>query len=164
MTRFRTINYGKQLYESLRNYFSVNTQGNLSILYRFMACIMQLFQGPFDAYVVQRQTLWLIANCKWQIGQLTNVLNYLYDRADKRIYITQSRTTNTSAPTFEYPTTLQARKFGEMTPAQARKFFDSVSTSVVIINVPVSVNISAITATIELIRLQGIPYTINVFT
>lgn len=162
MTKFRTINYGKMLYEALRNYFSVNTQGNLSILYRFMAAVIQPLQGPFNNYVQQRQILWLIANCKWQIGQLTNVLNYLYDPMAKRIFITQSKTTNISATTFEYPATLQARKFGEATPAQGRKFLDSASTTVVTINVPSSVSVPAITATIELIRLQGIPYSINV--
>ena len=163
MSIFRNIKYGRQLYEALRNYFSVNTSGVLSKLYRYMAAVVQPLIGPWGVYDTQRRIYWLIAQCKWEVGQLTNVLNYLYDPQQKRIYITQSTVQNVGAPKFPYATSLQARKFGEVTPAQGRKFLDSLSTRTVIFNVPAAVNLSAITATIEQIRLQGIPYTINVF-
>lgn len=151
------------LYEALRNYFSVNSDGNMSILYRYLACFVQPFIGPFGDYVTFRNRMWLVAQCKWTIGQLTNVLNYLYDPDQKRIYITQSVTTNIAAPKFPYETHLQGRKFGEITPAQGRKFLDSQSTTLVTINIPASVNLAAITATIEQIRLAGRLYNINIF-
>ena len=128
-----------------------------------MACFVQPLQAPFDEYDAARNINWLVAQCKWTIGQLTNVLNFIYDPDQNRIYITQSSTSNISAPKFPYLTQLQARKFGEATTAQGRKFQDSQSASIVVINIPASVNLSAITATIEQIRLQGKLYTINVF-
>lgn len=162
MAPFRTISYPKMLYEALRNYYSVNTSGNMSILFRYMAAIVAPLISPWNAYDVQRRQSWLIAQCKWEVGQLTNVLNYIYDTTLQRIYITQSTVHNVGAPKFPYPTTLQARKFGEDTPAQGRKFHDSLSTRTVVFNIPSTVSVAAISATIEQIRLQGIGYTINV--
>lgn len=152
------------LYEAVRNYFAVNSTGQLSILYKYLACFVQPLIIPYQTYDQERKINWLVAQCKWQVGQLTNVLNYIYDPMMKRIYITQATIQNVYATKFPYPAILQGRKFGETTPAQVRKFFDALSTTAVIINIPSSVDLSAITATIELVRLQGIQYTINVFT
>ena len=160
---FRNINYAKQLYEALRNYFSINTAGNVSIMFKYCACFLQVLQAPFDAYDAARQINALVAQCGWLIGQATNLLNYLYDSELSRIYMTQSKTLNLSAPQFPYTTSVQVRGFAEAAKAQCRGFFDSISTSKVIINVPASVNLSALTATVEQIRLQGIPYSIQTF-
>lgn len=160
---FRNIDYGRMLYEALRNYFSINSSNELSMLYKYMACFVQPLQAPFVDYDKERNEDWLVAQCKWTVGQLVNVLNSIFDPEQNRIYITQSKTSNISAPKFPYHTTLQGRKFGEVTPAQGRKFQDSQSTSLVVINIPASVNLSAITARIEQIRLQGKLYTIHVF-
>ncbi len=159
----RNIDYGQMLYEAMRNYFSVNSAGQISILFKFCACFLQPLQAPFDAYAAARAINILVASCKWQIGQLTNVLNFLFDATMKRIFITQSQTSVLSAPNFEYVTHLQVRGFDEPALAQARSFTDNTSTSKVIFNVPAAVNISNITAIIEQIRIQGIPYEIQTF-
>lgn len=160
---FRDIDYGKSLYEALRNYFSVNTSGRISILYQYCACFLQPMQAPFDAYDAARIINALVASCRWQIGQLTNVLNFLFDPLLKRITITQSKTTVLSAVNFEYPAILQVRGFDEAAIAQGRSFTDNSSTSKVTFNVPASVSLSNITAIIEQIRIQGIPYVIVQF-
>lgn len=163
MSQFRIIDYPKMLYEALRNYFSVNVAGNVSHLYKYCSALLQPLKAPFDLYNVQRTKNALIASCKWQIGQLTNVLNYLYDTLLSRIFITQSVVTVISDPQFEYPAIHFDGQFDEPVLIYEREFFDRVSISNVIINVPSGVNIPDLTATIEQIRLQGIPYTINVF-
>lgn len=163
MPLFKNINYGKMLYEALRGYFSVNAAGEMSILYRFCAACIAPLQGPFDAYAAQRQINEIIANCKFQIGQLTNVLNYLYDSVQNRIFITQSAIQTLSAPEFNYVTTMQTQEFDTPATRQAREFNDSVATTAVIFNVPVGISIPAITATIEQIKIDGPPYTIIQF-
>lgn len=163
MSVFRKLDYGRMLYESLRNYFSINSSGMISILFKYCACFLQVLQAPFIAYDAQRAINALVAQCAWQIGQLTNVLNFLYDNALSRIFLTQSVTKNLSAPKFPYTTTVQVRGFGVPAQAQARGFLDSISTSLVTINVPVSVPLPPLIATVEQIRLQGIHYEIVTF-
>jgi len=160
---FRNIDYGKMLYEALRNYFSVNSDGQITVLYKYCACFLQPLQLPFNNYDAARQINALVAQCRWQIGQLTNVLNFLFDTIQKRIFITQAKTSVLSAPSFPYNTPVQVRGFGSPAQAQARGFGDNTSTSKVVFNVPVGVNISNITAIIEQIRIQGIPYVIQTF-
>lgn len=160
---FRNIDYSKMLYEALRNYFSVNTSGQVTVLFKYCACFLQPLQGPFNAYAATRAINALVAQCKWQIGQLTNVLNFLFDPLLKRITITQAKTAVLSAPNFEYTTHVQVRGFDEPAQAQVRSFTDNSSTSKVIFNVPASVDLSNITAIIEQIRIQGIPYVITTF-
>lgn len=163
MQLFRKINYRLMLYEALRNYFSVNSSNEISMLYKYCSAFLQPLQAPFDAYDLQRKKNDLIASCKWQIGQLTNVLNFLYDTLLARIFITQSVVTVISDPTFDYPAIHFDGTFEEAPLIFEREFFDRVSISAVIINVPTGVTLSDITATIEQIRLQGIPYTIVFF-
>jgi hypothetical protein len=163
MSSFRNINYGRLLFETLRNYFSVNATGEMSLLYKFLAAIVQPLQPPFDALVAYRTKEALIANCKWQIGQLTNVLNYLYDTTLKRIFITQSVLTVIADPMFEYAPVNFDVEFGETTSVFEREFGDRVAASLVTINIPSSVNESDLVATVEQIRMQGIPYIISVF-
>lgn len=163
MFQYRIIEYNKMLYESLRAYFSVNSSDRISIMYKFCAACLQLLQGPFDLYDEQRKKNYLIASCKWQIGQLTNLLNYLYDRTLSRIFITQSIVTVISDVTFEYEPIHWDDVFENDPLVFEQGFFDRVSISNVVINVPMGVDISDITATIEQIRLQGIPYQIVIF-
>lgn len=160
---FRNINYSRQLYESLRAYLAVNSAGQISILYKILLCYLMPLQAPFADYDVFRRKMALIAQCKFQIGQLTNVLNMLYDATLKRIFITQSQTSNLQAQGFAYPAIVQARGFAEPAQVQARGFFDSSSKSVVTINVPVAADVVDLTATVELIRMKGIPYKIQTF-
>jgi len=163
MPLFKNLNYGRLLFESLRNYFSVNTEQKLAILYKYCAALIFPLQGPFDAYSAIRRIYEIVANCKWQIGQLTNVLNYLFDPLLKRIYISQAVVATLSAPKFPYITDVQVRGFGDPAQAQARKFNDRAAGSNVTIHVPGGTDLAAITATIEQIKVAGIPYEIIVF-
>jgi|YelNatPaOPRAMG01_1025707.scaffolds.fasta_scaffold174964_1 hypothetical protein len=90
MALFKNITISKVLYESMRAYHSVNANGQLSFLYKFALCCLYPLQIPFNQFDLWRRREYLIANCKWQVGQLTNVLNMLYDSTLKRIYIDQN--------------------------------------------------------------------------
>lgn len=163
MPNFRKILYGRLLYETLRSYYSVNSTGNLSILYKYLLAIVQVMQATFDGYDAYRTKEAIIAACKWQIGQLTNVLNYLYDNTLNRIFITQSAIADVADPTFAYPPVNFDTVFAENPEVFERIFTDRVSTTLVTINVPVGVNVSDLTATVEQIKLTGIVYQIIEF-
>jgi len=93
------------LQETLRSYFAFNAQGQPSILYKFFTIFTQVLQTVWGiitdtlSNTFNYNTLYnisttpplilptfsgwrnyknIIANCKWQIGQLTNVLNSLF--------------------------------------------------------------------------------------
>lgn len=163
MPNFRHIDYGKLLYETLRAYYSVNSSGNISIMYKYLLAILQVLQAPFDGYEIYRTKEAIIANCKWQIGQLTNVLNYLYDPTLSRIFITQSVILPVADPTFAYLPDNFDTVFAEDPEIFERTFTDKAASTLVTINVPIGVNISDLTATVEQIKLTGIPYQIVTF-
>src|SRR5579863_2763033 len=166
MIKFRTISYGKMLYETLRAYFSVNDQGEMSVLYQICAAIVQPLQDPFDAYHTFRVAASMVANFKWQIGQLTNVLNYFFDTSLQRIFITQSVVNIVSDSTFAYDPITYDDVFENAYLINEREFGDGANKTTVAINVPVSVagtSLSQITATLEQIRLPGIQYVIQTF-
>ena len=163
MPNFRHIAYGRLLYETLRAYYSVNSNGNLSIMYKFLLAIVQVMQSPFDKYELYRTKEAIIANCKWQIGQLTNVLNFLYDPTLSRIFITQSSISPIDDPTFDYAPYNYDTVFAEDPELFERTFNDRAATTLVTINVPIGVNVSDLTATVEQIKLTGIPYQIIEF-
>lgn len=150
------------LLQSLRAYYSVTVQGQINHLYKYCACLIQPLIVPFDAYEQARITNGLIANTKWQIGQLTNVLNYLFDNVNNSIYITQSSQSPVSAVGFAYPATQQMGGFGGLA-VQTRGFFDKAAQTPVIIHVPMSVNLSALTAIVAQVALAGIYYEIVEF-
>jgi hypothetical protein len=161
---FRNINYGRLLLETLRSYYAVNAAGSMSVMYKFLLAIVQPLQGPFDQYALYRLKESIIANCKWQIGQLTNVLNLLYDPILNRIFISQSEISIVDDPTFAYEAYNFDTVFAEE-PAEIfeKTFADKASTTLVEINVPTGSPISDITATVEQIKLTGIPYQIIEF-
>lgn len=161
--RFRHVDIGRCLYESLRAYFSVNAKGELSWLYKYCACILQPLVAPFQAYEVQRVYDGLIANSKFQIGQLTNVLNYLYDQPLNRIFITQGYFDQTVARTFSDAPILFEQTFADAPIAFAREFGDPIKFVGAIIHVPASDNVSALTATVAQMALEGLSYTIVTF-
>lgn len=162
---FRNINYGNMLFESLRYYFSINTSEELSILYKLCSALLSPLQMPFNNYVTFRIREAIIASCEWQIGQLTNVLNYLFDSVDNRIFITQSALSVISDPTIEYPPINWDSDFGSpvVWASSERVLGDRTSETLVTINIPVSINESAVVAVVEQIRIQGIPYQILTF-
>lgn len=162
-SRFRTIDYPRMLLETLRAYYSVNSDGIVNDFYRYLACIIQPLIPVFARYQSARIINAIIANCYWQIGQVTNVLNYLYDNVENRIFITQSYLNPVSASTFNVAALVNAGEFGS-NPVQLRTFNDKGDQTPVIINIPNTVNLAQITATINQLILQGIIYEINVFT
>jgi len=165
-TNFRNIDYPKMLFESLRNFFSINASGSVSYLYKYLSAFVQPFQQPFADFVTFRNKEMLIANCKWQIGQLTNVLNMLYDAISKRIFITQSIVSVISDPMFQYHPTNYDSDFSTTPAIDEVEFTDRVNETLVTINVPVAVataSLSDMVATIEQIRMLGIPYQIQTF-
>ena len=160
----RNINYGRLLYETLRAYFSVNgVTGNLTGFYKYLAAIIQPMQPVFDSYVIFRTREALIASCKWQIGQLTNVLNYLYDATLNRIFITQSTSSIISDPVFAYPPDHFDTTFASMPTVFERKFGDKLRGTLVTIHIPVAVDEVDLISVVEQIRIQGIPYAIVTF-
>lgn len=164
MAKFRTIDYPKMLYETLRNYFSVNAKGDISLLYKYLACIVQPLILPFDNFESQRLLNGLIADTKWQIGQLTIVLNYLFDPIYKRIYLTQASFTNISDPEFAYPPVNYDDVFANSPMVFEREFNDPLSFNMLTFHIPSSVDEPLFVSIIEQIRLQGIQYQIEVFT
>src|SRR5579859_3666985 len=151
------------LYECLRAYYSVNSSGKLNWLYNYCAAILQPLVAPLAQYELQRIENGLIAGSKFQIGQLTNVLNYLYDRPLNRIFITQGFYDQTVDRNFNEPAILWARNFGETPIAFARNFGDAIKFIHVVIHVPASDNVSQLTATVAQMALQGLSYTIVTF-
>jgi hypothetical protein len=163
MKLFRNIDYSKMLLETLRNFFSVNVAGNISILYKYALALIYPLQQPFNDYVTFRNKEFIIASCKWQIGQLTNVLNYLYDNTLNRIYITQSTITIVNDPMFQYAPYNFDSDFAAAPSIFERGFTDKVSSSLVTINAPTAVDHNDFVATVNQIRTLGIRYTINYF-
>ena len=163
---FRNINYPVMLLEALRNFFSINASGNVSTIYKYLSCFVQPFQLPFTNFEAFRNKEMLIANCKWQIGQLTNVLNMLYDASLKRIYITQSVVTVISDPMFQYAPVNFDSDFGTDPEIYEVEFDSRLNETLVTINIPTAVATASLTdmiATIEQIRILGIPYQILTF-
>jgi hypothetical protein len=100
---FKNINYLNLLIETLRSYFAFNSQGQPSILYKFCSIFTSVLQTVWGTITDSLSTTYnqqsvyqtlpslllptfsgwrnyklIIANCKWQIGQVTNVLNLLF--------------------------------------------------------------------------------------
>jgi hypothetical protein len=161
--RFRTISIPIMLYETLRAYYSVNSAGKVNWLYKYCACLLQPLIGPLQQYETERVINGLIANSKFQVGQLTNVLNYLYDNVLNRIFITQGFIDQTVARNFSEAPIAFARNFGETPIIFARNFGEQGKFINAIIHIPVSSNVSQLTATVAQMALQGLSYTIVVF-
>jgi hypothetical protein len=163
----RYINYGNMLYECLRNYYSVNKAGSLTWLYKILAaCVVPMAQ-PFNDYYAARVINLLVAQCAWQVGQLTNVLNYLFDPLLQNIYIGQSLSLAPVAPVFAEVTPCNLPKFGGVSPAAFRKFNDPAALSELAIYVPdylTADQLAALTAVVAQIALTGIPYQIITYT
>lgn len=161
--RLRHVDFPSVLYECLRAYYSVNSQGKVNSLYKLEAACIQPLQAPWANYEVQRANNGLIAASKFQIGNLTNVLNYLYDNLLNRIFIAQGIYDQTVARTFSEPAIAFGSEFGETAIIFAREFGDAVKFVNAVIHVPVSDNLSQITATVAQMAIDGISYTIVTF-
>ena len=166
MSVFRKIDFSQLLKESLRNFFTVNKAGKLSIMYRFCLAViypLQLAWNDFEAY---RQKTWLISQCKWQLGQLSNVLNMLYDPINKSIYLTQAEAGAIFAPTIDYNSSIFAPVISDSSAIFAPTIDNISNIKETVINIPNTITgdqRSDLIATIEKIRLLGLKYSINTF-
>lgn len=158
---FRNINFASMLYETLTGFFSVQSDGTIADLYKFCAAFLSLLQTPFTLFDAFRKKEYLIANCKWQIGQLTNVLNFLYDPIQNRITITQSSSTPTFFWKFAYPPSMFFSDFDTAPMVFLETFSSKTATTAVTIDIPSDIPLDDITATIAQISITGIPYKIN---
>jgi hypothetical protein len=169
MNLFKKIDYSKMLRETLRAYHSVNAAGQLSYMYKFCLCCLYPLQAPFNNFDTWRIRTALIANCKWQIGQLKNVLNMLYDANLQRIYISQAIPIYVFAPNIdESESTIYAPNIdeGESTVFAPNIDDPILYSDMVIIFVPASIYSntalkSQLIADIEQIKFAGIFYTIQ---
>ena len=160
---FRNINYRIMLFETLRKFFSVNANNTISVLFTYLTAFVQLFEPAFANFVTFRNKEQLIAQCKWQVGQLANVLNILYDSTLLRIYCTQATYNILTAPEFAYTSTTYCSDFGSTPLIFASEFGDKVNTTAFIINVPTSVYNSDLLATVNQIAFTGSNFIINQF-
>jgi len=160
---FRNINYRKLLFESLRNFFSVTAIGSISTFFKYFTAFVQPLEAPFTTFTTFRNKELLISQCKWQVGQLANVLNILYDATLKRIYCTQSTYNILTAPEFAYTSTTYCSDFGSTPLIFSSEFNDKVNTTAFTINVPTSVYTSDLLATVNQIAFDGSNFTINQF-
>jgi hypothetical protein len=165
---FKKIDYSKVLYESLGAYHSVNEAGQLSYAYKFCLCCLYILQTPFNNFDTWRIRQNIIANCKWQIGQLTNVLNMLYDSTLTRITIGQSIAVGAFVPNIdegESTTFVPNIDEGESSIFVPNIDDSTINSSLVTIHVPATIFsdpivMSQLVADIEAIKLKGILYQI----
>lgn len=155
------INYSKFLFESLRAYFAVNASGLLSLLYRYLLSCLYPLQTRFDSYAQWRNTFYLISNCKWQTGQLTNVLNRLFDPINESIYITLLGLSSLQASVYGEVTNAFATVYDEIPAAISPVYGEGLTQYLVVIHVPTNVflNLSNITSVVEQIKISGVNYT-----
>lgn len=167
MSQFKTIDYGQMNYEAVRNFHAVNKAGFLSIEYKYTLSMIWPLQGAFNDFDTWRRAKQIIANCKWTIGQVTNVLNYFFDREQKRIYISQKRLTNLFAPVINYESTTFAPTITNESGSFAPNINDTgTSLAEVSIHVPSTVFadpliMGQLTSVVEQIKITGLFYIIE---
>lgn len=162
-SNFRNINFTALLYETLTGSLSINAAFTPTWFYKFCAACLAIFIQPFAAFNIFRQKEWLIANCKWQVGQLTNVLNYLYDPIQKRINISQSIALPEFLMQFPYPPEEFLSDFDSAPLNFWTTFGNGPATTTVSINVPndPAIDLTDLTATVAQINIEGPKYTIQ---
>ena len=158
---FKIITYPKLVYEWLRNYFSVNADGELSLMYRFITSIVYSLQDPFNAYDIFRRKKWLISQCSYTVGQLQSVLNMLYDSMLNRITVTQSAALNMYVYGFDDTNITYIYGFDDTDETFMTNFYNNVMVSNASINIPTSINTTDIVSVINQIKIAGVQITIN---
>jgi hypothetical protein len=165
MSQFKTIDYGMMTFEALRNFHALNKENLLSIEYRYTLSMVWPLNLSFSDFDKWRQEKQIIANCKWTIGQVTNVLNYLFDAELKRIYISQKRVANVFAPAIDYESAILAPDIEEESAVLAPNIDDNItSLAEVKIHIPSDLYnshiLGQIISVIEQIKMTGIFYNI----
>ncbi len=169
MAKLKYINYPRMIFDSLTDFFSVNSEGNLSFMYRFMTGWLWVFQDYFDSFDAFRQKILIIAQCKFTIGQLTNTLNALYDSLLNRIYIGQASYVQVDTLWYGEPDTdelVNTLWYGEPDTDELVNtawYGESVIADYATINIPAALSTTDIEATIKKIAPEGLNYTINYF-
>ena len=168
MAIFRNISPTVMLTETMR-WFATNRDGNPSKLYKFLFAVVYVLQNYFQSFSAWRDEKFIIANCKWQIGQLTNVLNYFFDPVNKTIYIDQVTLLDCFVPDFTVnPSTVFVP---DLTVDPSTVFVPDLDSTVIITEVIIHVpspyytpgtpENTALIAVLEQIKITGIPYTIT---
>lgn len=150
------------LRETLTSFFSINKAGQATWGFKFCAACLAVFITPFAAFDTFRRKMYLIAKCKFQIGQLVNVLNFLYDPVQKRITIEQAIATPQYLQMFPYAGTMWAGSFDDDPIVFLQTFNSQAAHTIVTIHVPPGLDLDDLTATVALIAINGIPYKIVV--
>ena len=156
----RNIDIPRMLYETLTGFFSINANNQVTWLYKFCSACLAGLQPYLNTFFTFLAKEILIANCKWQIGQLTNVLNYLYDPIQNRITITQSAVTPEFFWMFAYPPAMFLSDFGSAPLVFLETFGSPTAQSDVTINVPAGIDLADLTAAVAQIAIDGISYKI----
>ena len=165
MAIFKKISVGKTTFETLRNYFSVNAQNTLSFLYRYVMSCLYPLQVSWYNYENYRNYALILANTKWQISNLTNVLNYLFDPTNS-ITITQASYLNVYAPDFDQKSSVYAYEFDDtLTTGQTQlfceEFDDNILVNGVVINTPSSDISKNVKTFADQVVITGLSYTLN---
>ena len=187
MSGFKNIKYLSVLRETLRSYFFYNSNGEISILAKIISSFTSVLQNYWGTFTDTLQTLnpltnqptfsgWrnnkqIIANCKWQIGQLTNVLNHFFDSTLNRIYIDQSGYLAPFIPDFNGDPNTLTPFIPDFNGSPAITFFvppynQNISTGQVLIHVPSpyytvgTPEYTALVSVLEQIKIIGLQYSI----
>lgn len=167
MSQFKTIDYAMMNFEAVRNFHAVNKAGFLSIEYKYTLSMIWPLQNSFNDFDTWRRAKQIIANCKWTIGQVTNVLNYFFDTDLKRIYISQKRLTNLFAPIINYESTTFAPTIANESDSFAPNINENgTALAEVSIHVPTSIFtdqliMSQLISVVEQIKITGLYYIIE---
>ena len=159
MSIFKKIDFPFLMYEGLRNQFTINKSGFLSQLYKFCLACTYPIKSTWDFFDSFRNNIQLIANCNWQYGQLTNVLNMIYDSSLKRIYITEQHSINSFLSIFNYESLSVLPTFNFNTSTFLHEFNENYNViGIVTISIPTSLSnsINEIAATVAQIKISGI--------
>ena len=168
MSLFKRIYYPTMLHESLRDYYCINKNGQLSFLYKFLLCVLMPLQTEWDKFELYRQKIYLISICKWQLGQLTNVLNALYDSTLNRIFLSQSTIQDVFDPVITGNAINFDPVFAESTSIFEPVILDEPRMYPMVIHIPAaimadSINYADLISTVEKIRPLGLDYNIETF-
>jgi hypothetical protein len=165
--RFKDIQYHEMLLQTLGAYLSVNSSGKLSILYKNIYACLKPLQSWFNDFSTWRNTERIIADCRWEIGQLTNVLNYLFDTTLKRIFISQRQYALIFSPTLDY----ESLDFDPSMTTESAIYEPNINdiytvNSQVVVNLPSDLyndnyKQSEIISVVEQIKIDGIHYVIE---
>ena len=167
MSQFHNIDYAKLNFELVRNDLAVNKDEVISDFFKFLLCCTYPFQSRMADYYLWLVKQYKIAICDWTFGNVTNLLNMLFDSVDKRIYLNQVRLANTFDVTFSYPATSYDNTF-----ADTIEIIEPTFSTLANVNAIVTVWLPSvlfndgfakqeIINTVEQIKLYGIDYQIN---